>query len=302
MSRRVLIALVFFVFSPRLVFAAAAPAPATQSVDPEIRSRIAQVAGFVYRYAQPGQKPVGVLPFANVGDEAQKLRIGELLSSLVTQELVRGRRVRVAETQNIDRILEEIRLGSLGVIDTQSAVKVGSFVGAQLMLSGTVIPAGEVYQLAVRISDVATAETVGALTLEVPRRKLIALTRDIYDIHQGWYEAPLRSLLVPGWGQFYNNRPVRGGLYLGLTAGLLGGAAAMTVSADRARERYDEATSQNAASRYAIYEKRVTWANRLVVAGAALWAVNVVDAAVFGPVEELGVAVIPGEVRLALRF
>lgn len=301
MSWRVLITLVFFVFSPSITFAAA-PAPATQAVDPEIGARVNDLARFVIKYAQPASKPVGVLPFTNVGDETQKLRIGELLSSLVTQNLVRSRRVRVAETQNVDRILQEIRLGTLGVIDTKSAVKVGSFVGAQLMLSGTVIPAGEVYQLAVRINDVATAETVGAMTVEVPRRKLIALTRDIYDIRQGWYEAPIRSVLIPGWGQFYNNRPVRGSLYLGLTAGLLGGAAAMRVSADRARDRYDEATSENAASRYDTYEQRVTWSNRLFIAGASLWVLNVVDAAVFGPVEDLEVAVTPGEVRLALRF
>lgn len=301
MLRRVLIVVAFVVSLPWLAFADA-PAPATQAVDPEIRGRVYDLARFVIKYAQPASKPVGVLPFTNVGDEAQKLRIGELLSSLVTQTLVRSRRVRVAETQNVDRILQEIRLGTLGVIDTQSAVKVGSFVGAQLMLSGTVIPAGEVYQVAVRINDVATAESVGAMTVEVPRRKLIALTRDIYDIHQGWYEAPIRSLLIPGWGQFYNNRAVRGSLYLGLTASLLGGAAAMRVSADRARDRYNEADALSAARRYDTYEKRVTWSNRLVIAGVSLWALNVVDAAVFGPVEDLDVAVTPGEVRLALRF
>jgi hypothetical protein len=279
-----------------------APSPVTESVDPAIQRSVNDIAKFVIRTVARG-RPVGVLPFDTVGEEARKLRIGEAMGTLVTQALVQSRQVRVAETQDIERILQEIRLSTLGIIDSRSAVKVGNMVGAQVMLSGTVIPAGEVYQVAVRLNDVGTAQTLGAATVEIPRRKLIALTRDVYNIHQGWYEAPVRSLLVPGWGQMYNDRPVRGGLYLGGAVLLLGGAAVAAVQADRRLEAYHEAGRDTAEARFTSYEKAVKLSNGLLIAGAALWTLNVIDAAWAGPVEEdFSVTLTPSEVRFALRF
>jgi hypothetical protein len=241
------------------------------------------------------------LPFTNVGEEARKLRIGESLSSLIVQRLTLEKKVRVAETQDIDRILQEIRLGTLGLVDNKSAVEVGNLVGAQLMLSGTVLPAGENYQVAVRLNDVRTAQTLGAVTVNVPRRRMIALSRDIYNIHQGWYEAPLRSLLVPGWGHFYNERPVRGTLYFTGVVAALSGSAIAAYAANHSLENYRNA-NERVEAKYDSYRQAVRVSDGLLIAGAALWTLNVVDAGVSGPVEDVTVAVTPSEVRFALRF
>lgn len=287
---------------PSLVWAA--PSAPTQSVDPLIARAIDGVARFVEREAAASKHAVGILPFTNVGDETQKLRVGEVLATLITQRLAKSKTVRVAETQDMARILNEIRLGSLGVIDSKTAVKTGAIVGAQLMLSGSVLPAGEVYQLAVRLNDVETAQTLGTFTVEVPRRRLIALSRDVYNLHQGWYEAPLRSLLIPGWGQFYNERPVRGTLYLASTAALLSSAAFFAYDADRKLSLYRKAGADQANRAYAVYSHRVRLSKYLAWGGAGIWAINVADAGLLGAPESENVTVsLSGsEVRLAYRF
>ncbi len=87
-----------------------------------------------------------------------------------------------------------------------------------------------------------------------------------------------KSLLIPGWGQFAVGRPVEGGLFLGglvlclagaWDAGHRGGESyalykAAATAADAVRWR--EATSR--------YDRR---RNGFLLAGAALWAVNLLD-------------------------
>ena len=293
--------LCLFLALPSLAYAA--PSAPTQSVDPLIARGINGVAKFIEQEIGASNRAVGIVPFTNIGEETQKLRVGEVLATLITQRLVKSKTVRVAETQDMKRILNEIRLGSLGVIDSKTAVKAGGIMGAQLMLSGSVIPAGEFYQLAVRLNDVETAQTLGTFTVEIPRRRLIALSRDVYNLHQGWYEAPLRSLLIPGWGQFYNERPVRGTFYLVTTAALLGAAVYVSYDADRKLDAYRAADAEKANHAYDVYRHRVRLTQGLAWTGAALWAVNVLDGGIFGaPADDVTLSWSGSEVHLAYRF
>ncbi|MCU0320526.1 MAG: CsgG/HfaB family protein, partial [Flavobacteriales bacterium] len=51
--------------------------------------------------------------------------------------------LKVVDRENIDRILEEQRLGLSGVVDEQTAVRVGNLIGAQAVLMGNVIDVRE---------------------------------------------------------------------------------------------------------------------------------------------------------------
>jgi tetratricopeptide (TPR) repeat protein len=52
--------------------------------------------------------------------------------------------IRVVDRENMDRILEEQRLGLSGVVDEQTAVRVGNLMGAQAVLMGEVIDYQEI--------------------------------------------------------------------------------------------------------------------------------------------------------------
>lgn len=279
------------------------PVPTTESVDPGIRQGVEELARYIVRTVGDPTRPVGIARFTDIGEEARKLRVGATLNSLLIQRLAREKRIQLAETQDIDRILEQIKLGSLGLVDSRSAIEVGKLVGAQIMVSGTVLPAGETYQVAIRINDVATAKTLGAYVVEIPRRRMIELTKDIYNLHQGWYEAPMRSLLLPGWGQMYKGRPVRGGVYLASAALLFASAGVLSVAARGTYQHYREADSTTAAALYDRYRNLIKVTNVLSGAGVVLWTINIVDAAVVGSADEAMVVTLePRGMRLAYRF
>jgi len=112
------------------------------------------------------------------------------------------------------------------------------------------------------------------------------------------WKAGVRSLLVPGWGQFYNGSGLRGGLILGASAVALGGLLWThelyrdeVDDFDAAKAAYQGATRQedlpalkarlDKASRDAdrAYDRRMV----LLGAAAGLYALSFLDAVLFGP-------------------
>ncbi|MCK5133020.1 MAG: hypothetical protein KAR40_12815 [Candidatus Sabulitectum sp.] len=87
--------------------------------------------------------------------------------------------------------------------------------------------------------------------------------------------AMLRSLVLPGWGQFYNDKPVKGLLYGTLELGLLGLVFYENSKAEHAREMYAEtglASWQNNYDTHSSLRRTFIW----YTAGA--WVVGLLDA------------------------
>jgi len=86
-----------------------------------------------------GQYTIAVLPFTssvrNRTDLAPKVQA--YATTALTE--VNDPFLKVVDRENMDRILEEQRLGLSGVVDEQTAVKVGNLMGAQAVLMGNVI-------------------------------------------------------------------------------------------------------------------------------------------------------------------
>ncbi len=85
-----------------------------------------------------GQYTVAVLPFTSNNKRAD---IPARVQAMAMTALVETRDpfLKVVDRENIDRILEEQRLGLSGVVDEQTAVRVGNLIGAQAVLMGNVI-------------------------------------------------------------------------------------------------------------------------------------------------------------------
>jgi tetratricopeptide (TPR) repeat protein len=83
-----------------------------------------------------GQYSVAVLPFTgNRGDRASMVQAHAMTALTNTGDPF----LRIVDRENMDRILEEQRLGLSGVVDEQTAVRVGNLMGAQAVLMGTLI-------------------------------------------------------------------------------------------------------------------------------------------------------------------
>ncbi|MBL8001498.1 MAG: hypothetical protein JNL05_06010 [Flavobacteriales bacterium] len=91
-----------------------------------------------------GQYTIAVLPFtSNVKNRPE---LAGKVQAYATTALtgINDPFLKVVDRENMDRILEEQRLSLSGVVDEQTAVKVGNLMGAQAVLMGSVIDYQEV--------------------------------------------------------------------------------------------------------------------------------------------------------------
>jgi len=133
--------------------------------------------------------------------------------------------------------------------------------------------------------------------------------------------AGARSLVMPGWGQFYDQHPARGWVFL---TGALAAGAGLAVTEQRYRDRQDELEAAAAAianaqtpaewaSGIALWERvaeRVHSAHQarqaFLWAGAGVWGLSTIDALAFvpkpEPVERLGTGLGADRVGRETRF
>ncbi len=90
-----------------------------------------------------GQFIVAVLPFTAAGSgSGMAAKVQAHAMSSLTE--ARDPFLKVVDRENLERILEEQRLGLSGVVDEQTAVRVGNLMGAQAVLMGTVVDYREI--------------------------------------------------------------------------------------------------------------------------------------------------------------
>jgi hypothetical protein len=89
-----------------------------------------------------------------------------------------------------------------------------------------------------------------------------------------------KSLLIPGWGQFSVGRPVEGVLFLGSTVLCLISALSDNHRGNANYSLYKAAANSTDAVRFrALTERYDRRRNQFLLAGAAVWALNLLDIA-----------------------
>ncbi len=96
--------------------------------------------------------------------------------------------------------------------------------------------------------------------------------------------AAWRSLLLPGWGQFYKGQKRRGTLISSVTAMLAASTLATHLLRQRAEQQYLEArTLQDIRARYDTFNRYHRWRNNLAVATGVTWLASFLDALFYPP-------------------
>lgn len=90
-----------------------------------------------------GRYPIAVLPFTTAGgaSKAQAITMQAYVTAALTD--LHDPFIRVVDRENIQKILDEQKLGMSGVVDEATAVSAGKLMGAQAVLMGTVISSSE---------------------------------------------------------------------------------------------------------------------------------------------------------------
>ena len=233
----------------------------------------------------------------------------------------------------------EIALSQSGIIADSAALSAGRIMSARYILTGTIAPAFGKMRISAKIVEVETSALIASASVTLPQGDLSAFAKLAYGEQKNPTSTIFRSLLVPGWGQFYADRPGHGSVALEVCAAGLGGTIATIVAQANEYQDYTKyhnwmwtdamkaerdalkaATGKSTEEANAVYttiddgnytsytNKRRTMIIVSSITGA-LWAINVVDAATAGKKNrkkiDLYFSGIPGvaaEAGLAYRF
>lgn len=227
-----------------------------------------------------GKKRVAVLPFKESGEQATKNNVGTLIAAELVTRFQRDYGFTVVERSRLDAVLKEMELGQMGLIDEKNAPKLGQLVEADVIVLGTALDAGAAVKVYAQVIDVVSGVTLVADNSELPTAGFVTLSSNAVVLRSK-SGALFRSLLIPGWGQIYNQQPIKGGVFLGVaialggTAALMQGLSAMTAGQyARATSNFDALATRAESFQYA--------AIGLVSGLAAFWIYNIIDAYVSG--------------------
>ena len=162
-----------------------------------------------------------VLPFEEVGSEVQDKKLGAVVGDLVVTNLARDHHLPLVERAALAKILDEQALGQTGALADGQAVTVGKVAGARALIIGQVSDAGDSFRVSVRAVDAESGSVIDGTAREVklPKEELIAFSANAVVL-KSKSGALFRSIVLPGWGQAYNDEPVKAGVFGATTGGL----------------------------------------------------------------------------------
>lgn len=164
----------------------------------------------------PG-KSIGIIPFETTNKEQ-----GVMLSDIYAKYLTGGS-LKIVDRKELEKVIKEIQLQLEVGVEQQEIKDLGSMAGADYLQMGNVTQFEDSYFVNIKVINVATGESIYADSLSFKSKEFTSVKnlKDFFPEQKYPVSALFRSALVPGWGQFYNDKPVKGGIFLGLHIALV---------------------------------------------------------------------------------
>ena len=183
---------------------------------PDLFSRLANTA------LPGGRQTVAILPFQTLGKGTGGYDPGVMAAEYGIARFSRDSRFQVVEREGLNRLLQEQALTQAGVASDSGAAAAGRILSARYLVGGTVSVEGDRQTFSARMVSVETGEVVSAAVATLGQDRLEELYRTAIGERGQLSGSLYRSAAGPGWGQFYTNHPVHGGVALGAFAAAVG--------------------------------------------------------------------------------
>jgi Mg-chelatase subunit ChlD len=149
----------------------------TEERDATLRALFSSAVAQLLAYSSweiPPAAPTAVVPFhvADDGMAVQAEYLSEQLLLTMRQDATARAAFTLVERRDMQSILEEIEFQLSGLTDSSSVTRVGEFLGAQLLISGSLYEGADDYELFVRLLRVETGEVL-AVTKAIIDRGLV---------------------------------------------------------------------------------------------------------------------------------
>jgi TolB-like protein len=265
-------------------------APTAAGLEARTRALADQVAFELKKLAGDHRlQTFAVVPFSDAGPEAEQRRLGLVVSDMLATELAKRHNLPLVERAALNKIFEEQALGQLGAIDEKQAANIGKLSGARAMVVGQVTDVPDGFRVSVRCVDAETASVLTVHDATLPGAELVAYSAQAVVLRSK-SGALFRSLVVPGWGQLYNEQPVKAvafgaftGAFAVATLATLGGGLYLGygVYPNIRNEKGTDAATETVDTRV-VANGLLTTGGVLAGVTAVTWGVNVLDAYLSG--------------------
>ena len=217
---------------------------------------------------------VAVLSFETTEGRTEARDLGEAAAILINQNLISIPNISVVERERLEDIIEEIGLSQTGL--TSDEIEVGNILNVQYLIAGAVADLGNRFLLAARIINVETGNILQSASVEIPSNSFLSLSSELVMIKKYPITAAFRSMIFPGWGQFYNDKPRKGSIILGSELLMAASTISSYVLYKQSKNAYDRSTQRDVASdNYSEMEKyaQINWVSLGVMGGIWLYAI-----------------------------
>ncbi len=145
----------------------------------------------------------------------------------------------VVERTQFAKVLEEMELAQSDLVEESKQIELGKMLSANWILVGSVTEAFGKRNITARMVDVNTAEVLSSKTVVVGPESMDNFMKELLGEKGQVSAAIFRSAVVPGWGQFFTNHPVRGSLSLALFLGAAGTGVFYGIQSASAQSDYE---------------------------------------------------------------
>ena len=129
-------------------------------------------------------KTIAVIPFSNLSTNARLTPLAEAIADLLTAQLTRADGLALVERADIDRVLREQAITTS--TNNDQPLRLGKVVGAQFVLSGSVLEVNGELQIVGQLIEVSSARVVKSHKVTTrPDRLDQAVTRLSEDLMRG---------------------------------------------------------------------------------------------------------------------
>ncbi len=217
---------------------------------------------------------VAVLSFETTEGRTEARDLGEAAAILINQNLISVPNISVVEREKLEDIIEEIGLSQTGL--TSDEIEVGNLLNVQFLIAGAVADLGNRFLLAARFINVETGNVLQSASVEIPSNSFLMISSELVMIKKYPITAAFRSMIFPGWGQFYNDKPRKGSIILGSELLMAASTISSYILYKQSKDAYDRSTQRDVASdNYSEMEKyaQINWVSLGVMGGIWLYAI-----------------------------
>jgi TolB-like protein len=178
----------------------APPTPAASSLQPAKPDTAETIAAAIVADAPKLQnKTIAVIEFSEAqGSTYVPSARGRLLAERITTKLVNTGQVEVVERAQLDKVMQELKLGTTGLVDDATAKSIGKLLGVEAIVTGTLAQVGQETEIHSRMVRVEDGVILAAVT-----------TRDVIHLSPRAADASLREGGGSGRPPVIQTRPAR---------------------------------------------------------------------------------------------